>query len=233
MGFFLKKLIAVFLMPLSIGLLLLAAGLWLLYRQKIRAARIVLGAGAVWLVLFSYAPVTYALLAPLEQAYPKLEEVPEGVTHLLILGGGMEERGWEILRLYHSMENAMMITSGYEGNREIADAVRTANTFKQLGVPAKNILVHDRPRDTKEEAMMMKKLLGNQTFVLVTSAYHMPRAMALFRKEGLNPVAAPADFRTEDGFRVLSFPGVDNLKDSTIAVHEYLGLAWGWLRGQI
>jgi uncharacterized SAM-binding protein YcdF (DUF218 family) len=233
MGFFLKKLLATLLMPMSIGMLLLIIGLWLLFRQKIKAARIVLSAGVVWLALFSYSPVTYALLAPLEHAYPKLEKVPEGVTHLLILGGGMEERGWELLRLYHSMEEGIVVTSGYEGNRKVADAVRTADTFKKLGIPAKKILVHDDPRDTKEEAVMMKELLGEEPFVLVTSASHMPRAMALFKKEGLNPIAAPADLKTENEFRVFSFVGVENLQNSTLAVHEYIGLAWAWLRGQI
>jgi uncharacterized SAM-binding protein YcdF (DUF218 family) len=64
----------------------------------------------------------------------------------------------------------------------------------------------------------------------------MPRSLALFRRRGLQPIPAPADFRapnTQSSDLIRFFPGVGPLAQTQIAVHEYLGLAWAWLRGAI
>ncbi len=233
MGFMLKKMLSAMIMPLSIAIILMGIAAWFIWKGRVARIRLFFAAGFGWLLLMSYAPVSYALIHPLESAYEKLETMPENAQYVLLLGGGMEERGWEALRLYHQREGIKIITSGYEGSRKIADAVRTANMFMELGVPAEAIIIHDTPRDTKEEAIKIKEVLGNQPFVLVTSGYHMPRSMGLFQKEGLNPVAAPTDIKREDGYSFLSFFSVDDLKYSTIAFHEYIGLLWGWLRGQL
>jgi uncharacterized SAM-binding protein YcdF (DUF218 family) len=79
-------------------------------------------------------------------------------------------------------------------------------------------------------------MIGREKFFLVTSAAHMPRSMALFKKRGMQPIPAPADFRapnTQSSGLVRFFPGVWSLGQSQIALHEYLGLVWAWLRGAI
>ena len=80
---------------------------------------------------------------------------------------------------------------------------------------------------------MLKKTLGKDSFYLVTSACHMPRSMAMFKKMGTRPIAAPADFQAVWGTQrgIDFFPKADALSDSERAFHEYLGLLWGWWRG--
>jgi uncharacterized SAM-binding protein YcdF (DUF218 family) len=83
---------------------------------------------------------------------------------------------------------------------------------------------------------MIAKMIGRERFILVTSAAHMPRSMALFRKRGLEPIPAPADFRapeTQSSGPSRFFPGAGALGQTQTALHEYLGLAWAWLRGEI
>ena len=63
-----------------------------------------------------------------------------------------------------------------------------------MGVSKYNILMQEEPRDTEEEALYVKRIVKNKPFILVTAAYHMPRAMELFKKEGLSPIAAPTNF---------------------------------------
>jgi uncharacterized SAM-binding protein YcdF (DUF218 family) len=83
--------------------------------------------------------------------------------------------------------------------------------------------------DTSQQALALKKLVGTEPFALVTSASHMSRAMALCKKQGLHPVAAPTEHRARqtaippDGLWV---PKVDGLKKMTTVFYEYIGLAW-------
>ena len=109
-----------------------------------------------------------------------------------------------------------------------------AEMAEALGVSAEEFCgLH--PRDTEEESQQMAPIVGSRQFVLVTSASHMPRAMGLFKKRGLQPIAAPTDYlaprhrwESDD-----LFPDGFNLFKSQVAVYEYLGLAWETLRGKI
>jgi len=105
-----------------------------------------------------------------------------------------------------------------------------------LGVKPQDISLESDSRDTADQAEIIAKKIGRERFILVTSAAHMPRSMALFRKRGLQPIPAPADFpaREPQGFDPSRFfPGAGGLGQVETALHEYLGLAWAWLRGEI
>jgi uncharacterized SAM-binding protein YcdF (DUF218 family) len=91
-------------------------------------------------------------------------------------------------------------------------------------------------KDTKDEARLIKDMVGNESFFLVTSASHMPRSVALFKKEGMNPIPAPTDHRIKERQRLspgMFFPWAGNLIKAELAVHEYLGLGWAKIRNQI
>jgi len=79
--------------------------------------------------------------------------------------------------------------------------------------------------------------VGKDKFILVTSAAHMPRAMGLFRKQGMEPIPAPTDYMAgerEGGLRLgMFFPSAGSLEKAGSAIHEYLGMVWGKLRSQI
>ncbi len=233
MGFALKKILSAILMPLSIGLILGLLGLWFLYKNSFKKAKIFLTISFIWIATVSYVPFSNMLISPLENNYKQLQNMPNNVKYILLLGGDRENRGWEALRLYHKIDGLKIITSGYEDHGTVPEAIKTANILKQLGIPSEDIIIHDKPRDTKEEAIKTKELLGTQPFILITSSYHMPRAIALFKKEGLNPIAAPTDFKIKDSDRALSAPDGYALNKTDQAWHEYLGLLWSKLRGQI
>jgi len=232
-AFTLKKVISGFLMPLSIGLIFALIGLYYLYKNSYKKAKIFLTFSIVWIVIVSYSPISNLLLIPLETKYSKLENIPKDVKHILLLGADIQNRGWEALRLYHKIPNSKIITSGYKGDKNIPEAIRTANILIELGIPKKDIILHPKPKDTKEEAIKIKEVLKDTPFILVTSHYHMPRAIALFNKEGLYPIPAPTNELREDYLNFLSMPSGDYLNNTEIALHEYIGLLWSKLRNQI
>ena len=126
--------------------------------------------------------------------------------------------------------------TGYGGSKGIATDVIKARLAKELGVKEENLIVNGLPKDTKEEAVFTKSIVGDEPFILVTSATHMPRAMLLFESLGLNPIPAPTDFyKTDfDTAALKSYfmaPSVDSFYLSTIAMHEYIGILWGKIRG--
>jgi uncharacterized SAM-binding protein YcdF (DUF218 family) len=232
-AFLLKKIISAMIMPLSIGLFLAIIGLIFLYRNQLKRAKIFLTISIIWIVLISYSPFANGLLKPLDTTYSKLNNIPKNIKYILLLGGDMENRAWEALRLYYEIPNAKIITSGYASGYIMPEAIRTANILYQIHIPKEDIIIHPNPKDTKEEAIEIKKLLGEEPFILVTAAHHMPRAMALFQKEGLHPIAAPANDPSYNTIDLFSIPNGGNLQKTEIAWHEYLGTLWSKLRGQI
>ena len=112
-----------------------------------------------------------------------------------------------------------------------------AQTAKALGVPAKDILLENRSRDTKEQARIIRTMVGKNGLLLVTSASHMPRAMALFEFQGMKPLAAPTRHLVRAKDDALSpadfFPSLDALYKSNRAIYEYLGILWARLRGLV
>ncbi|CAA6816240.1 MAG: Unknown protein [uncultured Sulfurovum sp.] len=89
------------------------------------------------------------------------------------------------------MPNVKIITSGYSLHDHVSDAQKTATKLIESGIPKEKILMQEKAKTTFEEAQYMKKRIGAKPFILVTAAYHMPRTMKLFKKAGLNPIAAP------------------------------------------
>jgi uncharacterized SAM-binding protein YcdF (DUF218 family) len=231
--FLLKKIVAWILMPMPLGILIFVIALWALYTHKVIRAKRFLIAGLVWFGIMSHSYVGSLFLLPLESQYTKLEKVPQGVKYILLLGGDKEKRAWEAVRLYQLVDGVKIITSGYSMHDKISDAQKTAELLEEAGVPSQDILMQEQVKDTKEEAMRMKQRVGGQPFLLVTSAYHMPRAMMLFKKEGLHPIAAPCDFNDRGEGSLWALGTAKQLEKTEKAWHEYIGLAWTYLRGQI
>ena len=230
-SFTIKKIISAIVMPLPIGLILGAIGLWYLYTAELKKAKIFLTISLLWITTISYTPFTNSLLKPLENSYEKLKNIPENTKYILLLGGNKENRGWEALRLYHKIPNAKIITSGYPPfGGKIPSAVSTAIFLQKVGVKKSDIIMQTKPKTTEEEAIEIKNRLGDESFILVTSAYHMPRAIRLFKKYGLNPIPAPTDFKIKSYDSPLSIPKGKNLLQTDLAWHEHLGMLWNSFR---
>jgi uncharacterized SAM-binding protein YcdF (DUF218 family) len=110
------------------------------------------------------------------------------------------------------------------------------NAALELGIRPDDIVLEKDSKDTKDEALFIKEMLGDERFILVTSASHMPRSLALFRKQGMDPIPSTTDFLIKDNGLQKSisiFPSTDDIDMAKRAVYEYLGIAWAKLRGQI
>jgi uncharacterized SAM-binding protein YcdF (DUF218 family) len=226
-GFILKKMLSALLMPTSIGLILGLTGLWYLHKNSIKRAKRFFTIGLVWMVIVSSMPFANLIIVPLERGYKRLKTIPKDVKHILLLGGDKESRSWEVLRLYQQIPDAKVITSGYPSVSSSSGAVATAKFLSRVGVKRDDISMLTKAKDTEEEVLAIKKMLKGRPFIVVTSAYQMPRAMLIFKKHGLNPIPAPTDFKARSGLDIfLHNPKGRYLFITERAWHEYIGLLW-------
>jgi len=245
--FILKKIVGELSGPLSIGLFIAFAGLAALHIGRLKAAKLLLSSAFVWIILVSYEPVGDLLLRPLEQTYPALIKTPSDVGYVLVLGSGHKSdvklpinaqlktaalaRLSEGMRHYNNLPGAKLVVSGYSGPHDKhTHAEMLKSAADALGIDAGEIIMLERPKDTVEEAAAMKEVVGTKPFILVTSASHMPRAFAIFTAQGLQPIAAPTDYHVRGESEWLHMPRGESLCSSDIAFHEYLGLAWEWIK---
>jgi len=233
LSFMIKKIISVALMPLSIGIILAVIALLFLSFNNIKKAKRYMLYSIIWIVLISSSFIGNLMLRPLESSYSKLEKIPANIEYILLLGGDRKKRAWEVLRLYHKIPNVKVITSGFSLHDTISDAKKTAQLLEESGIPKEKLLMQDMAKTTYEEALAMKKRVGNKPFILVTAAYHMPRTIQLFKKAGLNPVAAPADFNQPKEYGLFSTLQGVHLRHTEHAWHEYMGLLVYKLQGKI
>ena len=104
---------------------------------------------------------------------------------------------------------------------------------ESIGVPKERIIIENRPRDTLQEAEMLFPLLGQEAFVLVTSAMHMPRAMRIFQDHGMHPIAAPTDYVIKQEVVEAPgklFPSAGNLDLSRRILYEWVAEQWMFIK---
>lgn len=224
LSFLIKKIISVGLMPLSLGVTLALIALWQLYQNNIKATKTYLSISILWIFLISYAPFANLMLAPLEKSYSKLETIPLDIEYILLLGGDRKNRAWEALRLYQKIPHVKIIASGHSLHDKISDADKAAKLLEESGINNEDILTQKKAKDTLEEALYMKMRVGTKPFILVTAAYHMPRAMNMFQQVGLHPIAAPANFNNPNESSIFTIFQAKQLRKTEKAWHEYLGL---------
>ena len=259
MLFALKKAIGYVIMPVPVCLLLLVAGGLLLSRPKwTRIGRALLFSGVTLFVLFSNKLFSLWLVRPIEKAYPPIAEFqgpppPQlaACRYIVVLGGGngnspgmpalgllsthARSRLAEGIRILNALPESRLIVSGPAVAPHPSHATILARAAISLGVDPARIVYIDHARDTEEEALSVKQLVGGTPVALVTSAVHMPRSMALFRYAGVQAHACPTDYTAHDDgawhWRDLLFD-VDSLNRSSWAVRERVGWLWIWLRGR-
>jgi len=245
LGFLLKKFITFFVEPLGLVVTLLAIGLYLLHVKRERFAKVILSSGLFLLLLFSYLPFANFLVQNLENQYPKFD-YKQHVKYIHVLGSGHNtdpsqpissqicnsgtKRVLEGVIIHKQMPNSKIIFTGYKGKTNTTNAVMNAKLATALGVATKDMIINGKPTDTEDEALFTKTLVGDEPFVLVTSATHMPRAMMLFTSLGMHPIPAPTDYYKSDFRGYLRAPTPFSFYVSTLAIHEYLGILWTKLK---
>jgi len=257
-GIFISKLLPLFVYPLGLCLLLGLLALFLIATGWRRSAFVSLLTGLSIVGVTASAPIMEKLLNPLERMFeitlPKDAEVADAIV---VLGGGVGIRrpprvvpelhfgGQRLIhaaRLYQASRAPVVILSGgnlYDDDRYEDEAVASADIMVELGVPRTALEIEPRSRNTYENAVETAKVLrekGLRRVLLVTSASHMPRAMAVFRSQGIDCIAQPTHIisvATSNPGPLRWLPDAEFLLHSQFAIHEYLGFftyRWrGWI----
>ena len=242
--FVIKKIVSSFLLPPGIFILLLAgAGAILLVRKKKIGGIFSLAMAAlIWAT--ATAPVADQLMAPLEAPYAQFKN-PTGDV-IVLLGGGIAEgvpdfsgkgapsgdmlsRIVTTVRLQRRLQVPIIVSGGKVYQNISSEAGIVKRLLMDLGVDAHNIILEERSQDTFDNARYSGEICRQRGFkqpIVLTSAYHLGRAVKLFQKAGLNVTAFPANFRTAAtrryGWQDL-LPSTGSLDMTSDALHEYLG----------
>lgn len=211
-----------------------------------------IGLGLLWtgllaLGLLGFEALPHALLRPLENRYP----IPQATTldryaGVIVLGGALEnpdlylahgqvplgdaaERMTVPVGLMRRHPKWTLVFSGGEGRlltTGVSEAVLAKAFYLEQGVDMSRVVLESRSRNTRENASQVAALLGErcqEPWLLVTSAWHMPRSMTEFGSVGCNVTAYPVDFRTGDSTPWTEYSLARSLMLWQMAIHEWLG----------
>jgi uncharacterized SAM-binding protein YcdF (DUF218 family) len=241
--------------PLHLLLILVLAGL--ISGPRWRPGRALALAAATALAAIVFSPASALLIRPLEDRFPQQSENMPPPKGIIVLGGAVDEQitrardqvtlneaatrmteGAALARLY---PQALLVFSGGSSaliDNSAKEAAVARRLWRELGVPENRMLFEDRSRNTYENALFTKALVNPQQgekWLLVTSAYHMPRAIGVFRALSMEPQAFPVDYRTLGDARDFRPPG-DSARamiDFEAAAREWIGLLAYRLTGKI
>lgn len=207
------------------------------------------------LVVAGLTPLSRRLVLPLEERFPAYVDDGKPVAGIIVLGGPVEQRisldrgqlslnesGDRIVALAALARARPDVPVLFAGGSaallgdEPSEAGALARFSGWLGLPEGRLLVEEKSRNTLENALFSRDILKpapGSRYLLVTSAFHMPRSVGLFRKAGFTVVAYPVDYRTAgthdwDGFIRAS----DGLRLTDLAIREWTGLLAARLLGQ-
>ncbi len=231
--FFLKKFISYLILPpgIFIALFILIA----LTCRKKKGIYLLSLAGALSMYLISIEPFKDLLFYPLESRYKVPEHIKGDV--IVVLGGGAYNSGYLKASSYkrlitgfllHRRTGKPIILSGGAAIGVIPEAKIMRELLLEFGVDEGSIYADQNSRDTWENALYVKKIcerIGCESITLITSAFHMRRALMVFRKAGFDVQPYPTDFKFEGRYNLYSlFPKYSVFYDSSIAIREYIGL---------
>ena len=249
--FILKKIISALLMPLPFLLLVGIIGLCVLwFTRRKTLASVFISVSLLGIFLCSFQPLTTALLRPLEQENAAFVSTTKPISYVMVLGSGQIidktfpitselsptaiARLVEGIRIFRMYPGSKLILSGFGGidSHGISHARLMAHLAIALGVNKRDILLFESTRDTKEEAFQAADVVKDKNMILVTSASQMSRALYYFHQAGLQPIAAPTNFKASNKMR--SFvPDAEYLTQMEIVEHERLGQLWQRITSKI
>ncbi len=246
MFFHASKLFWIVMAPMNALTILLALACVGLFTRWRRAAAGLAVFCACGFFALGFGPFSAALMRPLEDRFARPTEPVAEPVGVIVLGGGVRpalsaaregfsinEAGARLIEaaaLAQRFPNARIVFSG--GSASLApDAPTEAQSVRlmlpAMGVPLSRVTIEDRSRNTQENARYVAQIVqADRRWLLVTSAFHMPRAMGAFRAAGLDVTPWPVDYRTLGGradFK-LRFDLEENAARATVAVREYVGL---------
>lgn len=251
--FLIKKIISDLLYPYSISLLLLTVGIAMLFMEdRLKTGRILAAVGLALLLVQSIPLVPNTLAGNAGHYYPPIlggADIPPEVRWVVVLSGATIDdpklpvssrnvgdtlhRVVEGVVLAWKIPDARLLLAGggVEGGGG-ADTVM-AEMARELRFPPERIVIEGKGRDTEEQTRLIAQLVGKDKLLLVTSLRHMPRAMALFKGYGMDPLAAPAAYpaSSQDTMADLLIPRPGAAAGTASIAHELMGEAWFKLKG--
>ncbi len=251
--FILSKIISRLLFPVAIIIELCIAGMVLIRLRYRRSGLCLCIASLAVLYVSSINPVANSLLWKLEGQYRPIVKVSPKlkakIGYIVVLGSGHSERSelsdtarlsqsatgrvTEAVRLSRDFPGIPIIFTGGKIGGKIPIGEAASRAAKAYGLASTRIIVETCAVNTAEEARAVSGIVGNRAVLLVTSASHMRRAVALFKATGIEVVPAPADYQSLCGsFTPLSLlPSAEALQKTERAWYEYMGIAWNAVRG--
>ncbi|MEA2869161.1 MAG: hypothetical protein QOE39_3876 [Bradyrhizobium sp.] len=246
--FVLSKTIGIMLLPtnLLIGVGLL--GIILLATRFASLGRKLMVASIALLAICGFSPLGNLVLYPLESRFPPWDATHGAPDGIVVLGGAIDpdvsaahgtaafthaaDRMIEAAALARQYPNARIIFSGGSANLVSDDAREAdyaAGVFESLGIPRERLTMERRSRNTQESAEFSKAIAApksGERWLLLTSAFHMPRSVGLFRKAGFAIEPCPVDWRVGRRADLLAFSivAVDGLARVDTGIREWIGL---------
>lgn len=242
--FFLSKLVIALISPLGTSLLLGLLALGLAFAQWRRFAFVMGSAGLLWLGVWSLPVASGWLFDQLEAGFPvvAVQSLPEKQA-IVVLGGGMvpavdeavfpdlqsgADRIWHAARIYHAGKAPLVVLSGGKPSLTSQSEAQAMQSFLlDLGVPEQALALEEESANTRENAENTARILYDRDIadiLLVTSAFHMARAKALFEAQGLQVTPATTDYQSihTSGWRGW-MPSTKALDISSRAFKELVG----------
>jgi uncharacterized SAM-binding protein YcdF (DUF218 family) len=255
--FTLSKTLGVMMLPVNFLIGLGAVGALLCATRLSRAGRKLMIAAIVLLVICGFSPLGNLLLYPLESRFPAWDAARGAPDGIIVLGGPIDAElsvahGMPVIRsapdrivaaaaLARQYPNARIIFTGGSGNlisNDAREADYAGAIFESLGIDKSRLIMERRSRNTLENALFTKAIVEpkpGERWLLVTSAFHMPRSVGLFRKAGFPVEPYPVDWRvgtsTSDMFSLTPSAG-DGFGRTETAVREWIGLLAYWINGK-
>ena len=253
--FWTSKLVWLLLRPDSLFLILLVVALVLRKRKRPRAARWLLMSLSAVLLMTALLPVDEWLFYPLETRFQTNPPLPESVDGILCLGGGEDAKRsslWEQVEVGESAERlisllilakrypqAKLVFTG--GSGSIFDQSSSGTTvakrlFHDLGLDPSRLILESESRNTYENALYSKALVEPQegeTWILITTAWHMPRSVGVFRKQDWSVLPYPVDHWTQPGELMrVQFDLSGHLQNLQFGAKEWVGLLVYYVTGK-
>ena len=251
MFYYASKILWVFAQPSNLLLAVVATGLVALLRDRRRLALWLLCPATLALLAIGLLPLGQWLMLPLENRFPALEQPPDRIDGVIVLGGAVDlavaesrglvefsenaERNITLIELAGRYPDAKLVFTG--GRNAIrGSAISEADVMREFtrrhGLDGR-VIFEDRSRNTYENALFSKPLAAprpDERWLLVTSASHMPRSVGVFRRVGWPVIAYPVDYRTTGELGALPPPDAANRwVEFDQAVKAWVGLLAYWL----
>jgi uncharacterized SAM-binding protein YcdF (DUF218 family) len=243
--FVLSKLLWFFIQPSHIIIWLVAATAVLLWCNRVRSARWFAAAAIGFLLLLGITPVGFWMLQGLENRYSRPANLPR-LDGILVLGGGNDTAvllsrhaygqdramarlvsAYALARRHPSAKVVFSGGSGELNDQTFSESVAARDILLALGLPPSRLILEGKSRNTWENMVFTKALVRpkpGETWVLATSAFHMPRAMGIAKKADWPMLPWPTDYRTTRETHYRFEDVITNLDLTDAAVREYIGL---------